>query len=64
MLAVRWLFPGTEVRIDTRCLDCGEPILVAHADEEILEINPPTTVGHMNIPLAKVLKGELTWGMA
>ena len=64
MLAVRWLFPGTEIRIDTRCLDCGEPILVRMRDEEILEVNPPTTAGHMNIPLSKVLKGELTWGMA
>ena len=64
MLAVRWLFPGTEIRIDTRCLDCGETILVRMRDEDILEINPPTTVGHMNIPFAKALKGELTWGAA
>ena len=35
MLAVRWLFPGSEVRIDTRCLDCGEPILIRMRDEEI-----------------------------
>ncbi len=58
MLAVRWLFPGTEVRIDTRCLDCGEPILIRMRDEEILEVNPPTTVGHMNVPLSKLLAGE------
>jgi len=62
-LAVRWLFPGSEVRIDTRCLDCGEPILIRMQDEEILEVNPPTTIGHMNKPLAKVLTGEITWGM-
>ncbi len=61
---MRWLFPGTEIRIDTRCLDCGEPIFMRMRDEEILEIEPATTVGHMNMPLAKVLKGELTWGMA
>ena len=64
MLAVRWLFPGTEIRIDTRCLDCGEPILVRMRGEDILEVNPNTTVGHMNIPLAKALTGEVTWGMA
>ena len=64
MLAVRWLFPGTEIRIDTRCLDFGEPILVRMRDEEILEVNPPTTVGHMNIPFAKALAGEVTWGSA
>ena len=64
MLAVRWLFPGKEIRIDTRCLDCGEPILVRMRDEEILEVNPSTAVGHVNLPFARVLKGELTWGMA
>ena len=64
MLAVRWLFPGTEIRIDTRCLDCGQPILVRMRDEDILEVSPTTTVGHMNIPLAKVLAGEVSWGLA
>ncbi len=64
MLAVRWLFPGKEIRIDTHCLDCGEPIVVRMRDEEILKVDPPTTVGHLNIPLAKALKGEVTWGTA
>ena len=64
MLAVRWLFPSAEIRIDTRCLDCGEPILVRMRDDDILEVNPPTTVGHMNIPFARVLKGEISWGLA
>ena len=64
MLAVRWLFPGTEIRIDTRCLDCGETILVRMRDEEILEVSPPTTVGHVNIPFSKILTGEVTWGRA
>ncbi len=50
---MRWLFPGSEIRIDTRCLDCGEPILVRMRDEEILEANPPTIVGHMNVPVSK-----------
>lgn len=60
MLAVRWLFPGTEVRIDTLCLDCGEPILIRMRDEEILEVDPPTIVGHMNVPLSKLLAGEVS----
>jgi len=64
VLAVRWLFPRTEIRIDTRCLDCGQPIVVRMRDDNILEVNPTTTVGHMNIPLAKILKGEVSWGMA
>ena len=64
MLAVRWLFPRKEIRIDTRCLDCGQPILVRMKDEDILEVNPTTTVGHMNIPFAKILTGEVSWGLA
>lgn len=63
MLAVRWLFPGTEIRIDTSCLDCGQPISIRMRDE-IFEVNPPTTVGHMNIPFSKALTGEVTWGSA
>jgi hypothetical protein len=60
VLAVRWLFPGTEIRIDTRCLDCGEPMLVRMRDEEILEATPPSIVGHMNVPVSKW--GETSWG--
>ncbi len=59
-----WLFPGSEVRLDTRCLDCGEPIRVRMRDEEILEVDPPTTVGHMNVPVPKLLAGEVTSGFA
>jgi hypothetical protein len=63
VLAMRSLFPGTEIRIDTHCLDCGRPILVRMRDEDILEVNPTTTVGHMNIPFAEVLPGEASWGL-
>lgn len=62
MLAVRWLFPGTQIHIETRCLDCGDPISIRMRDDEILEMNPATTVGHMNLPFAKVLTGEVSWG--
>ena len=60
MLAVRWLFPGTEIRIDSHCLDCGQPILVRMRDGEILEANPTTIMGHMNVPIAKW--GTTSWG--
>ena len=60
MLAVRWLFPGTEVRIDTLCLDCGDSIVVRMKDEEILDVDPPATVGHINNPLPKVYAGEVS----
>ena len=43
---MRWLFPGKEVRIEANCLDCGNPIVVRMRDEEILEVDPPGTVGH------------------
>ncbi len=56
---MRWLFPGQEVRIDARCLDCGEPIIVRMRDEQILEIDPPTAVCHSNVPLPKF--AEHSW---
>ncbi len=61
---MRWLYPAVEVRIDTHCPDCGEPILIRMRDDAILEVNPTTTVGHINIGFAKVLKGEASWGSA
>jgi len=64
VLAVRWLFPDKEIRIDTNCLDCGQPISIRMRNEEILEANPATIVGHMNMPFAKALTGEVTWGAA
>jgi hypothetical protein len=51
-LAVRWLFPGKEVVVESRCLDCGESIRVRMRDEEIVEINPQTAVGYMPSPFA------------
>jgi Alkylmercury lyase len=51
-LAVRWLFPGQEVVLDSRCLDCGESIRLRTRDEEIIEIHPQTAVGYMPSPFA------------
>ncbi len=59
MLAVRWLFPGSEIRIDAHCLDCGEPMMVRMRDDKILEVNPTTIVGHMNVPVFKW--AETSW---
>ena len=50
-LAVRWLFPGQEVVVDSRCLDCGGSIRLRMRDE-ILEIDPQTAVGYMPSPFA------------
>jgi hypothetical protein len=51
-LAVRWLFPGREVVVDSRCLDCGESIRLRMRDEEILEMDPQNAVGYMPSPFA------------
>jgi hypothetical protein len=47
VLAVRWLCPGQEVSVESRCLDCGERIRIRMRDEDILEIDPPDAVGYM-----------------
>lgn len=61
---MRWLFPDQEIRIESRCLDCGESILIRMRNEDILEVNPETIVGHINLPFAKSLSGEIPWGKA
>lgn len=43
---MRWLFPGSLIRIDAPCLDCGEPLVVEMQDEEILTVDPPEMVGY------------------
>ena len=52
-LAVSWLFPGHQVRIDSLCPDCGEQISMSMRDGEILSLEPTTTVAHINLPVAK-----------
>jgi hypothetical protein len=49
-LAICWLFPGEEIRIDTTCLDCGEPISVAIRDGVIQGQDPPRIYGYVDIP--------------
>jgi hypothetical protein len=51
--AIRWMFPGKEVLVETRDLATAELIRVRYRDEEILEITPDTTVGHINNPMWK-----------
>jgi hypothetical protein len=51
-LAVRWLFPGREVAVESRCLDCGDSIQLRMRDEDILEISPETALGYMPSPFA------------
>jgi hypothetical protein len=58
VLAVRWLFPGQEVQVDSRCLDCGESIRVRMKDEVVLEVTPDTTVGYMTSPFSRSRVGS------
>ena len=43
---MRWLFPGSLIRIDAPCLDCGEPMAVELRDEKLLSVEPSTLVGY------------------
>ena len=52
-LAVSWLFPGREVRIDPLCPDCGEPVSIAMSGGELVSISPDSVVAHINLPVSK-----------
>jgi len=59
-LAMRWVFPGREVRIEDACLDCGDSVVVVMKDEDILEVSPETAVGHFNPPYNPERRAGLT----
>jgi hypothetical protein len=46
--SVTWLFPGTTVRVDAPCLDCGDPVRVEMRDGRLVAADPPGVVGHLN----------------
>jgi hypothetical protein len=52
-LAVSWLFGGREVRIDSLCPDCGEPISLVMSEGKILSISPDGVVAHINVPVSR-----------
>ncbi len=45
-LAVTWLFPRQTVRIDTPCLDCGDPVAIEMLDGKVTLLEPQATVGY------------------
>jgi hypothetical protein len=47
-LAIRWLVPGRQVRVDAPCLCCGEPIVVEMRDDELTTVDPDEVVGYTN----------------
>lgn len=46
--SVTWLFLGATVRVDAPCLDCGDPMVVEMRDGELVGVDPPGIVGHLN----------------
>ena len=46
--SVTWLFPGTTVRIEAPCLDCGDPVRIDMRDGRLVAVDPPRVVGHLN----------------
>jgi hypothetical protein len=57
-LAVRWLFPGREISVESRCLDCGKSVRVRMRDDEILAIEPEAAVGYMPSPFSRSRAGS------
>ncbi len=52
-LALTWVFPGQEVRIDAPCLDCGEPVSLSMKDGRLLSVEPSSMVGYTVVPAAR-----------
>jgi len=44
-LAIRWLVPGKDVRIEAPCLCCGDPVVVEMRDHEF-SVEPAEAVGY------------------
>ena len=43
---MRWLFPGSTIRIEAPCLCCGESMTTELCDEELLVTEPAEMVGY------------------
>ena len=57
-LAIRWMFPGREVRVDARCLDCAEPLSLTMRDDEVAG-EPSTIVFHSNNAWSAIMADEI-----
>lgn len=51
-LAVTWVVPDREVRVDSFCLDCAEVVSVVQRNGDLLDVDPPEAVGHMKEPFS------------
>ena len=52
-LAVTHVFPGKDVTIESVCRDCGEAVRVVMRDGELVSVDPPAAVAHVNLPVAR-----------
>jgi len=52
-LAMRWLFPGKQVQIDTLCLRSGGAIQIEMHNNELISAEPETIYGYVAVPFAK-----------
>ena len=52
-LAVSWLFPGADVRVDSQCPHCGEGVFLQMRDGELIQLTPAQTAAHINVPVAR-----------
>ena len=39
--------------IDSLCRDCGEPVRVVMRDGDLVGVDPPDAVAHVNLPVAR-----------
>lgn len=51
-LAVTWVVPDRDVRVESFCLDCAESVTVDQRNGEVLSVDPAEAVGHMNEPFS------------
>lgn len=51
-LAVTWVVPDRTVETRSYCLDCADAVSVVQRNGEVLHVEPPAAVGHMNEPFA------------
>jgi len=55
---VRWLFPGSVVRVEAPCLDCGDPMVIEVQDDKILHTDPDEMVGYTSSMVGGTLESR------
>ena len=61
-LVMSLLFPGKELRVEAKCLDCGDRVLVRTRDDQVLDVDPPEAVGLFNVAYNPEVRPEGTSG--